>query len=305
VYKLLKKCLICKQELTNKELITSSIYGDTSKKKKFYKCKSCEVIFQEPYFTKKQELKFYQKEFEKFMSSRSGVNGGWENATNHIKSNNNTYHRRIKFLKKNLKSKQDILEIGCSSGFMLFPLIKKNINCFGVEPSLVFYNFLKKKKIKVFKSLDSLKKNYPDQKFDIIMHFFVLEHIADPKNFFLEQLKLLKKNGKIILEVPCYSDALYTLYNIKSFQKFYWSLVHPWYFNMKSLKILLDQINVKYRIKYHQRYSIANHLTWATKGKPGSSKTLENLLGDKINNIYKKKLQNSGFADTLIAEISK
>ena len=137
------------------------------------------------------------------------------------------------------------------------------------------------------------------------MHFFVLEHIANPKNFLIEQIKLLKKNGKIIFEVPCYSDALYKLYKIKSFEKFYWSVVHPWYFNMKSLKILLDQLNISYKLKYHQRYSLANHLTWATKGIPGGSKNLEKLLGTKINKLYKLSLEKSGFADTIIAEITK
>tara|TARA_Y100000389_G_scaffold201331_1_gene243782 strand:- start:2749 stop:3669 length:921 start_codon:yes stop_codon:yes gene_type:complete len=298
-------CYICKKNKFKKELITNDIYGDSTKKKSFYRCTNCEIIFQKPYFTKKQELKFYQKEFEKFMSKRAGSEAGWQNALNHIKSNKKTYERRLGFLKKSLKKKQNILEIGCSSGFMLFPLIKKKMNCYGIEPSLVFFNFLKKKKIKVFKSMENLKTKYPNKKFDIIMHFFVLEHIADPKKFFKEQIKLLKKNGKIILEVPCYSDALYKLYKIKSFEKFYWSIVHPWYFNMKSLKILLDQLNINYKLRYHQRYSLANHLTWATKGTPGSSKNLEKVLGGKINNMYKSTLEKSGFADTIIAEITK
>ena len=50
------------------------------------------------------------------------------------------------------------------------------------------------------------------------MHFFVFEHIAHPKNFILEKLKLLKKGGVIIFEVPSYSDALFSLYKTKNFK---------------------------------------------------------------------------------------
>ena len=300
-----KKCKICNSKLLNTVLITDHIYGDKTKKKKFFKCQNCEIIFQKPFFNKIDEQKFYKKEFEKYMSSRAGTRSGWLNANKHIKANYTTYNRRYKFIKKYLKKEQEILEIGCSSGFMLFPLIKKNIKCYGIEPSLVFYKFLKNKGINVFKSLNNFESIHPKKKFDLIMHFFVFEHIADPKKFILRKLKLLKKNGKIIFEVPCYSDALYSLYNIKKFQNFYWSVVHPWYFNKKSLKILLENMGLKYKIKYHQRYSLANHLTWALKGKPGSSEILESLFGKKLNDIYKKNLETNGFADTMIVEISK
>ena len=71
------------------------------------------------------------------------------------------------------------------------------------------------------------------------------------------------------------------------------------------MKILLNSLNVKYKIKYHQRYSIDNHLNWLNNGKPGGSKYIKQLLGDKLNSIYKLNLEKSGYADTLIVEIEK
>ena len=298
-------CKICKSKISTPILITNFIYGDKTKRKKFFKCSFCDVIFQKPFFKKKEEEKFYKKEFEKFMSSRAGKDAGWLNVNKHIKANDITFRRRYKFLKKHLKKGNKILEIGCSSGFMLFPLIKKNMKCYGVEPSNVFYKFLKEKRINVFKNLTHLKRNIKNVKFDLIMHFFVFEHMANPKKFILDKLKLLKKGGSILFEVPSYSDALYSLYKIKSFKKFYFSVVHPWYFNMKSISILLKSLNLKYNIKYHQRYSIDNHLTWLTEGRPGGSKYLEQLFDKKFNSTYKNKLERSGYADTLFVEIIK
>ena len=74
---------------------------------------------------------------------------------------------------------------------------------------------------------------------------------------------------------------------------------------MKSIKIVLDSLNLKYKIRYHQRYGIDNHLNWLSRGKPGGSKYLNQLLGNKLNSIYKLKLEKSGYADTLFVEIKK
>ena len=81
-----KKCKICNSKLLNTVLITDHIYGDKTKRKKFFKCQNCEIIFQKPFFNKIDEQKFYKKEFEKYMSSRAGTRSGWLNANKHIKA---------------------------------------------------------------------------------------------------------------------------------------------------------------------------------------------------------------------------
>ena len=48
------------------------------------------------------------------------------------------------------------------------------MKCYGIEPSNVFYNFLKDKNINVFKSIRHLKDNIKNLKFDLIMHFLFL-----------------------------------------------------------------------------------------------------------------------------------
>ena len=80
------------------------------------------------------------------MSSRSGKAGGWNDGETHIIANEETKERRMSYLMPHLKkSNLKLLEIGCSSGFMLYPLVKKNIQCIGIEPSGVFNQFCKSK----------------------------------------------------------------------------------------------------------------------------------------------------------------
>ena len=70
------------------------------------------------------------------------------------------------------------------------------------------------------------KINFNGKKFDIIFLFHVLEHIQNPKNFLLEIKKHLKDSGTIYLEVPNIDDALYSIYNLKSYKEFYFRLPH-------------------------------------------------------------------------------
>jgi SAM-dependent methyltransferase len=294
------KCSLCKSKINNLNVVTAHVYK--KKNHAFFKCNKCQVIFQYPLVSEKDETNFYKTDFEKFMEGRSGLEIGWTDANKHFHSNYKNYLRRYKFLKKYLnKKKLNILEIGCSSGFMLDPLIKKGHNCTGIEPSGYFSKFLKKKNIIIFDDIKKIK----NQKFDLIMHFFVLEHIRSPLTFLKEQMKLLKKNGKIIFEIPNYHDALYSIYDIPEFERFYWSEVHPWYFNKSSINFLLKKISNNFSVSYEQRYDLSNHLYWSQFRKPGGQNFFSSKLGIKLENFYKKELIKRGFADTLICSVRK
>ena len=293
-------CPLCNSKKGNIEVITKHVYGGNGSA--FYKCSSCEVIFQFPGLSDKEEKIFYKKEFEKFMDSRIGQKSKWQKAEDHIKFNIETKIRRKKYLDKFLTKKtQKILEVGCSSGFMMYDLIKKGHTCHGIEPSGIFSKFLKKKKIKLFKNLNEIKKK--NNKYDLVMHFFVLEHIKEPISFLKDQLSLLKDKGKIIFEVPSYEDALHKVYDIPEFERFYWSVAHPWYFNLKSLKYLLKKTKKKFSIIKHQRYDLSNHLYWMKFRKPGGMSYYSKFLGLDIETKYKNNLITKGYYDTLIGII--
>ena len=297
-------CPLCNANIDSQIVVSNHVFGSTSTKKSaFFKCQKCEVIYQYPGLTKDEESKFYADEFEKFMSSRSGKSGGWDNVEKHINANLENKNRRLEYLKPFLKEKSKVLEVGCSSGFMLYPLIEKGHECIGIEPSGVFSKHLIDYGIKIFEDIDYLYFENSKYKFDLIMHFFVLEHIKDPMNFISKQINLLNKGGTLIFEIPNSADALHSIYDIPAFERFYWSVAHPWYFNEKSLKYLLDSLNLSYELIRDQRYDLSNHMVWARDGRPGGMKRFTEKFGNELEEIYKKELINSGFCDTLVAII--
>lgn len=292
-------CPFCKNLKGKIKIVTKTVYG--RKNSAFYSCSFCQIIFQYPMLSKKDEEIFYKKEFENFMQKRTGKANSWTKIDEHLKINEANKIRRFKYLNKYTSKKEKILEIGCSSGFMLYDLKKKGSVCHGIEPSGFFQKYLKKNKIKLFPNLNYLINR--KEKYDLIMHFFVLEHIRKPKDFLMSQLKLLKKNGKIVFEIPCYQDALHQIYNIPKFERFYWSVAHPWYFNENSLNFLLKKLNKKYKILKDQRYDLSNHLYWMRYGKPGGMDFYSKYFGKDIEKKYKKTLISRGYFDTLVGVI--
>ena len=69
-----------------------------------------------------------------------------------------------------------------------------------------------------------------DVKFDLIFHYFVLEHVGDPLSFLTQQIDLLNPGGLLEFELPSGNEALLEVYNLNSFRDFYFQVGHQWVF---------------------------------------------------------------------------
>jgi SAM-dependent methyltransferase len=297
----MQNCRICKADKAFQILRAPHVFGG-SEKHNFWRCDKCDAIYLYPIPSKEDEKKFYLKEFEAFMSSRVGDHRDWSNAKKHKKTNQDQVKRRMPFFADYLKKNIDLLEIGCSSGFMLDAFKEKGVNCIGIEPSGEFSDFLKETGHSVFEDISQIDKN---KKFDIITHFFVFEHISDPFSFLNQTYDLLKDDGLIICEIPCVNDPLTSIYNIEAFEKFYWSIAHHYYYSPKSLKYVLDKLKYKYELVPEQRYDISNHITWMMDGVPGGQNRFKDFFGSEIAETYRKRLLDTWSCDTMFLYIWK
>lgn len=298
-------CPLCAAGSEHQDFVTDQVFGSRDQRSAFYRCRDCDVRFQHPGLTPEQEKKFYADEFEAFMESRAGVAAGWRSAEGHIRANEPNRVRRMDYLRPLLPPGGKVLEVGCSSGFMLYPLIAAGHDCVGVEPSGKFSEYLNQKGIRSFSTVDELIQTDLRGTFDLVMHFFVLEHITKPKIFLCQQLDLLKPGGNLVFEIPNVADPLLVVYQIPAFDRFYWSVAHPFYFSEKSLHHLLVSVGAPYEILRDQRYDLSNHMVWARDGKPGGMGRFSSFFGKELDRRYKESLIQGGTCDTLVGILRK
>jgi len=296
-------CRICGAGGSQLSIKAQTVFGG-SPEHKFWHCSKCDVVFLYPVLSEQEEQHFYRMEFEKFMAARSGKERDWSNAEAHIKTNQDQVKRRLSFLEPYLRTGADLLEIGCSSGFMLDAFRDYGMNCTGVEPSGEFTDFLYSKGYPVFENLNQLIDN-STKKYDLLVHFFVFEHIRDPFVFLKQTYDLLKEDGKIIAEIPCINDPLVSVFKIQAFDEFYWSIAHHYYYSPKSLAYVLDHLNLAYDMFPEQRYDLSNHIIWMLEGKPGGQGKFNHIFSQNLIEQYKRDLKQSWFCDTIFLVIYK
>ena len=111
------ECRNCKAE-KGKQIIRAEFVFGGRENHNFWECNECGLVYLYPIPTEEEQI-FYAKEFEKFMEKRSGSDRDWSGPEAHVKTNQDNVKRRMKFLDDHIQHGNNILEIGCSSGFML------------------------------------------------------------------------------------------------------------------------------------------------------------------------------------------
>lgn len=299
------KCPLCGEPHDKQKVVTRHVNGGKPEQA-FYRCGSCDVCYLFPGLSPEEEKQFYANEFSSFMSGRAGAAAGWHEPERHVAANAWMVARRMKYLERRLPTKGRVLEVGCSSAFMLYPLVERGLECVGVEPSGVFGEYVRSRGIDCYDSIEDLvAAGRHRDGFDLILHGFVLEHVSTPRAFLQAQLDLLNPGGRIIFEVPSSADALLTVYDLPAFERFYWIVAHTWYFSKPSLEHLLKSLGQPFEILLDQRYDLSNHLVWARDGRPGGMGRFTAKLGQALEDQYRQALVASGHSDTLVGIVTK
>ena len=192
-----------------------------------------------------------------------------------------------------------VLDFGCGAGGFLNRARDVALRVCGVEVESRLAPFFCDKALDVRRNIGEF-----DEKFDVITLFHVLEHFPDPVALLRQISGKLKPGGRIIVEVPNADDALLTLYQCEAFTHFtYWSC-HLFLFNARTLASVAQKagLSVEY-LQHIQRYTLANHLYWLSKGRPGGHSKWHFLDSDDLSVAYEKVLAATGHSDTLICSL--
>lgn len=264
-YKILKPKLIFKNHPISLWPTIKKLKNNKSTLK-VYECKSC-LLIQLQRFRNKDVIKFYESE-------------------QFIIEDKNILMNRVNLIKKkipliNFKNKK-ILEIGGGRNNILsyLPSSEKWIN----DVSIINKKLNGIKVIKSSYENFKIKKNY----FDYIFFFHTLEHIENPKKFLKKIFELLKKNGKIILEVP--NISYYTKKN--PYHAFYFQ--HLLLFDYNSLNNLITSCG----FEIYKKHSINKKIILLSYKKNQSAiiskkyKKKKTYLSNIINKFNKNLKKN-------------
>jgi 2-polyprenyl-3-methyl-5-hydroxy-6-metoxy-1,4-benzoquinol methylase len=95
-----------------------------------------------------------------------------------------------------------LLDVGCAAGFLLDEGRRRGWETRGVEISHFASDYARQElNLDVFTGpLEAVK--FPDQEFDVVVLYFVLEHLRDPLALLQEISRILKPDGLLSVAVP-------------------------------------------------------------------------------------------------------
>ena len=180
-------CIVCKSKKLN---FFSFKYNHN-----LDRCESCGHIFTNPYPSEKQINYYYNSSMKEFENSFFKET---------FDARTNIFIPRARLIKKLLKDKGSLLDIGAGIGIFLnaFKKIKSNIEFTACDINYEAIEMIESKFPRVntincdFLELDEKKK------YNCITLWDTFEHLLNPSKFLSKIQKILKKNGYLILSTP-------------------------------------------------------------------------------------------------------
>lgn len=258
-----------------------------------FECGKCGIVYLEPV---QQDLKdFYTEEYRKLYTP---VIGSALNSHELFDICLPIQKYRIDELKYVFDPTKKLLDVGCASGAFLHSVKSHVLECVGIEFNLDNARFVEEVlEIKVYtKRIEDV--DLPQEYFDIVTAFQVLEHVDDPMLFLKGIHKLLKPGGTICIEVPNIQDVLLSVYEIEQYADFWFREPHVFNYSPKTLTMMLEKTGFAGETKTIQSYNFINHMNWVLKGTPqksmdiGMSKPVlvqsNSVIADELNNWVEK-----------------
>jgi 2-polyprenyl-3-methyl-5-hydroxy-6-metoxy-1,4-benzoquinol methylase len=228
------KCNLCGAEDT--KFILRARYRFHKRKKEFFnlvKCRKCGLMYTNPRPNEKEISQYYPSWYHSRADTK--VTDIEKTKIWGIPWREAMQKKAEPFLK--YKKGEKILDIGCGDGSLLKFLKESGWQTYGVEPhetsSLYAQEVLG---LNVFSGrLEDA--NYPEESFDVITLFHVLEHLHDPSQVLKKAFSLIKRDGILIIEVPNFRS-----FEAKIFRSKWIGIsapLHLYHFTPQSLRLML------------------------------------------------------------------
>jgi len=223
------KCKICNDKFFSFYGVFNNFTG--------IKCDNCGTVQVKENISLVEIEEFYSNNY--YDDYYNGL-GYIETYNQHLK---NSFIQKIKIINNLVKSKNiSILEVGGGLGYFSKTLIDnnyKNVELWEINDDSIFQAKklgIDAKKINIF---DTTIEN----KFDIVVSWATIEHVDNPKLFINKLMKLVKKNGYLLVDtgiIDTYRDNY-----SEGISGWFYPPEHLYCFSKKSLLMLVDDCQEK------------------------------------------------------------
>ena len=205
-----------------------------------YKCLTCGLVASWPQATKEQLENYYSIYYPQIYKKIL---------------NPNLIKKRLEQDKKHLQrmfpEPGKLMDVGCASGDYLEMAKEIGWDVQGIELSKKLADKARERvgANRIFIG-DIKKGHFPNETFDLVRIWHVIEHVPSPKELMLETYRILKKNGKILIGTPNIDEPDYQIKRaVRHFKGkpagMATSQEHTFEFSEKTLSVLIEKCGFK------------------------------------------------------------
>lgn len=200
-------------------------------------------------------------------------------------------------LAKSIPSGSNLLDIGSNDGILLKPLMKRNVDALGIDPSENVGKIANDKGLKTIigffdeKNTNEIIKQHG--RFDYVVASSIFTHVEDSEKFVENVKKVLRDDGTFILEIEYIKNLLSNI----EFERFYFD--RPYYFSIKGIMSLFEKVGM-YVNKIEEISPHGGSLRFYIQNKKSIKNHYEKLLNDE--NIFFKNIFKSNFKEKVLRE---
>lgn len=212
------------------------------------KCQKCSLVFVSPRPNKKELIRYYPSD-KYFAYNIEGKGGFYRRIRESMVKNvykNNTLNRILSFFVMNdfaipnFRKNGKILDVGCGTGETLVSLGDLGWETYGVDIDKNACEIAKKQGVShvKFGSYETIN-SYPDNFFDAVRLYHVIEHLDDPSNCIAIIQKKLKNGGQFLFATPNVESFISRVF--KKYWPGYDGLRHLFLFSPHTLKTMIER----------------------------------------------------------------
>jgi 2-polyprenyl-3-methyl-5-hydroxy-6-metoxy-1,4-benzoquinol methylase len=205
--------------------------GDTPLQDRLVRCKRCRLVYVSPR-PAHQEIEHAYEAVDNSLYLAQG------------QDRLATFRSALRWIEAQGVKKGSVLDVGCAGGFFVKAAQDAGWKATGIELSRHLCEF-GSRQLGIQIIPGTLERTtLPENSFDLITFWDVLEHVSDPRDTLERAYRLLKPGGHLLVNYPNYNSIW-----AKLFGRRWWFLidVHIYYFTPRTLNQLLRKTGFKMR----------------------------------------------------------